>query len=48
MPFSFVPSTNEGAVRLWNMLSFDTVELIPDTLNKPFKGHVVALVMYMV
>lgn len=46
MQFNFVASTNEGAVRLWNKLGFDTVGRLPKAFNHPSKGYVDALVMY--
>ena len=46
MQFNFVASTNEGAVRLWDRLGFDTVGRIPKAFNHPDKGFVDALVMY--
>lgn len=46
MQFNFVASTNEGAVRLWQKLGFDTVGRLPKAFNHPSKGYVDALVMY--
>jgi len=46
MQFNFVASTNEGAVRLWNKLGFDTVGHLPGAFNHPQQGYVDALVMY--
>jgi L-amino acid N-acyltransferase YncA len=46
MQFNFVASTNEGAVRLWNKLGFDTVGCLPKAFRHPTKGYVDALVMY--
>lgn len=46
MQFNFVASTNEGAVRLWNKLGFDTVGRLPKAFQHPSKGYVDALVMY--
>ena len=46
MQFNFVASTNEGAVRLWNKLGFETVDHLPKAFNHPVKGFVDALVMY--
>lgn len=46
MQFNFVASTNEGAVRLWNKLGFETVGRLPKAFNHPSKGFVDALVMY--
>ncbi|MCW8962829.1 MAG: GNAT family N-acetyltransferase [Gammaproteobacteria bacterium] len=46
MQFNFVASSNEGAVRLWNKLGFETVGCLPKAFNHPGKGYVDALVMY--
>lgn len=46
MQFNFVASSNEGAVRLWNRLGFDTVGRLPKAFHHPAKGYVDALVMY--
>lgn len=46
MQFNFVASTNEGAVRLWSKLNFETVGRLPKAFNHPIKGYVDALVMY--
>ncbi len=46
MQFNFVASTNEGAVRLWNKLGFETVGKLPKAFNHPKLGLVDALVMY--
>jgi len=46
MQFNFVVSTNEGAVRLWEKLGFDTVGRLNKAFNHPIKGLVDALVMY--
>jgi len=46
MQFNFVASTNEGAVRLWSKLGFETVGILPKAFNHPLKGYVDALVMY--
>jgi len=46
MQFNFVASTNEGAVRLWHKLGYDTVGKLPNAFNHPAKGFVDALVMY--
>lgn len=46
MQFNFVASTNEGAIRLWHKLGFDTVGTLPNAFNHPAKGFVDALVMY--
>lgn len=46
MQFNFVASSNEGAVRLWNKLGFETVGRLPSAFNHPTKGFVDALVMF--
>ena len=46
MQFNFVASTNEGAIRLWDKLGFETVGKLPKAFNHPAKGYVDALVMY--
>ncbi|WP_428026748.1 N-acetyltransferase family protein [Arcobacter sp.] len=46
MQFNFVVSSNEGAVRLWNRLGFETVGRLPKAFNHPKLGYVDALVMY--
>lgn len=46
MQFNFVASSNEGAVRLWGKLGFETVGRLPKAFNHPAKGFVDALVMY--
>lgn len=46
MQFNFVASTNEGAIRLWKQLGFDTVGRLPNAFHHPSKGYVDALVMY--
>lgn len=46
MQFNFVAASNEGAVRLWNKLGYDTVGRLPKAFNHPSEGYVDALVMY--
>lgn len=46
MQFNFVASSNEGAVRLWEKLGFETVGRLPRAFRHPSKGYVDALVMY--
>lgn len=46
MQFNFVASTNEGAIRLWHKLGYNTVGKLPNAFNHPAKGFVDALVMY--
>ncbi len=46
MQFNFVASTNEGAIKLWHKLGFETVGQLPKAFSHPSKGYVDALVMY--
>lgn len=46
MQYNFVASSNEGAVRLWSKLGFETVGCLPRAFNHPKLGYVDALVMY--
>lgn len=46
MQFNFVAASNEGAVRLWTKLGFETVGRLPCAFNHPRRGYVDALVMY--
>ncbi|WP_211826719.1 GNAT family N-acetyltransferase [Kistimonas asteriae] len=46
MQFNFVASSNNGAVRLWQKLGFETVGRLPRAFNHPTEGYVDALVMY--
>ena len=46
MQFNFVASSNEGAVRLWGKLGFETVGCLPKAFNHPTLGYVDAIVMY--
>ena len=46
MQFNFVAASNEGAVRLWKKLGFETVGRLPNAFNHPNLGFVDALVMY--
>lgn len=46
MQFNFVAASNEGAVRLWSRLGFETVGRLPRAFNHPTLGLVDALVMY--
>jgi len=46
MQFNFVAVSNDGAVRLWKKLGFDTVGRLPKAFNHPVHGCVDALVMY--
>lgn len=46
MQYNFVASSNEGAVRLWHKLGFETVGTLPEAFYHPGKGYVDAFVMY--
>lgn len=46
MQFNFVAASNEGAVRLWTKLGFETVGRLPRAFSHPSMGLVDALVMY--
>lgn len=46
MQFNFVLASNDGAVRLWHRLGFETVGTIPDAFDHPQQGMVDAFVMY--
>lgn len=46
MQFNFVAASNEGAVRLWNKLGYETVGRLPKAFNHPDLGYVDALIMY--
>ena len=46
MQFNLVIETNQGAVRLWNNLGFDTVGTVPKAFNHPKHGYVGAHVMF--
>lgn len=46
MQFNFVAASNEGAVRLWSKLGFDTVGQLPRAFRHPKNGLVDALVMF--
>ena len=46
MQFNFVATSNEGAVRLWGKLGFDTVGQLPNAFKHPSLGYVDALVMF--
>lgn len=46
MQFNFVVSSNEGAIRLWGKLGFDTIGRLPKACHHPTKGYIDALVMY--
>lgn len=46
MQFNCVVSTNERAVRIWQMLGFKIVGTLPGAFRHPEKGYVDAYVMY--
>jgi ribosomal protein S18 acetylase RimI-like enzyme len=46
MQFNFVVSTNERAVRLWQLFDFKIVGRLPLAFNHPSHGYVDALVMF--
>ena len=46
MQFNFVLASNQGAVRLWHKLGFETIGTIPDAFVHPEQGDVDAFVMY--
>lgn len=46
MQFNFVVATNEGAIRLWRTLGFETVGRLPGAFDHPRHGRVDALVMF--
>ena len=46
MQYNFVASSNEGAIRLWSKLGFDTVGRLPKAFKHPHRGYIDALVMY--
>lgn len=46
MQFNFVVSTNERAVRLWQLLGFEVVGRLPLAFRHPTRGYVDVLVMF--
>jgi len=46
MQFNFIAASNDGAIRLWNKLGFETVGCLPKAFNHPGLGYIDALVMY--
>lgn len=46
MQFNFVASSNEGAIRLWQRMGFETVGRLTRAFNHPTRGYIDALVMY--
>ena len=45
MQFNAVVTTNEGAVRLWTKLGYETVGRVPRSFRHPREGFVDTLVM---
>ena len=46
MQFNFVAASNDGAIRLWSKLGFETVGRLPRAFRHPALGYVDALIMY--
>jgi L-amino acid N-acyltransferase YncA len=46
MQFNFVVSTNERAVKLWQLFGFEIVGRLPGAFDHPVHGYVDALVMF--
>ncbi len=46
MQFNFVVSTNERAIRLWQLMGFKVVGQLPGAFHHPTTGYVDALVMF--
>ena len=46
MQYNLVVSTNEGAIRLWKKMGFETIGTLARGLFHPAKGYVDALIMY--
>ncbi len=46
MQFNNVVSTNEGAIRLWHKLGFETIGRIPNAYRHGDLGYVDSLIMY--
>ena len=46
MQFNCVAASNEGAIRLWEKLGFETVGKLPKAFNHPSDGYIDAYVMY--
>ena len=46
MQFNFVVASNTRAVRLWNLLGFETAGRLPGAFRHPREGFVDALVMF--
>ena len=46
MQFNFVAASNDGAIRLWDKLGYNTVGRLPRAFKHPDQGYVDALVMF--
>ena len=46
MQYNLVVSTNEGAIRLWKKMGFETIGTLARGFFHPAKGYVDALIMY--
>ena len=46
MQFNFVASSNEGAIRLWHKLGFDTVGRVPNAFKHSSLGFIDVLIMF--
>lgn len=46
MQFNFVAASNDGAIRLWDKLGYNTVGRLPRAFKHPSQGNVDALVMF--
>lgn len=46
MQFNHVVASNEGAIRLWHKLGYQTVGRLPGAFHHPERGYIDALVMY--
>lgn len=46
MQFNFVAASNDGAIRLWDKLGYNTVGRLPRAFKHPSQGYVDALVMF--
>ena len=48
MQYNLVVSTNEGAIRLWKKMGFETIGTLAKAFCHPSEGYVDALIMYRV
>ena len=46
MQFNFVAASNDGAIRLWDKLGYNTVGRLPRAFKHPDQGYVDSLVMF--